>query len=138
MIVSLGPRSSDYWSVLVSLIVQKMSQESHVENYEPVTRSLPSKAVDNANRDDWSEARLSNPDSASASVDRTRPLREESASSTAAKNEQYRKTVLKRGHALSFVGLFLFTVVVYFRPYELFSWLSWATSMAFCIAILTL
>ena len=45
---------------------------------------------------------------------------------------------MKQGHALSFAGLFLFTVVVYFRPYELFSWLSWASSMAFVIAVLTL
>lgn len=44
---------------------------------------------------------------------------------------------LKRGHAVSFAGLFLFTVVLYFRPYELFGFLSWTTSAAFWIALAT-
>jgi putative inorganic carbon (hco3(-)) transporter len=44
---------------------------------------------------------------------------------------------LKRGHAVSFAGLFLFTVVLYFRPYELFPFLSWTTSAAFWIAVVT-
>ena len=37
----------------------------------------------------------------------------------------------KRGHALSFAGLFLFTLVLYFRPYELFKSLSAFNSLAF-------
>lgn len=44
----------------------------------------------------------------------------------------------KRGHALSFAGLFLFTIILYFRPYELISALSSLTSMAFWVAFLTL
>jgi O-antigen ligase len=44
----------------------------------------------------------------------------------------------RRGHALSFAGLFLFTVILYFRPYELFSSLSGFTSMAFAVAVPTL
>jgi O-antigen ligase len=44
----------------------------------------------------------------------------------------------RRGHLLSFVGLFLFTAVLYFRPYELFPALSGITSMAFWIAVPTL
>ncbi|MDT7540281.1 MAG: hypothetical protein QOE33_185 [Acidobacteriota bacterium] len=44
----------------------------------------------------------------------------------------------RRAHLLSFAGLFLFTVVLYFRPYELFSSLSGFTSMAFVIAVPTL
>ncbi|HEX8455713.1 MAG TPA: O-antigen ligase family protein [Pyrinomonadaceae bacterium] len=45
---------------------------------------------------------------------------------------------LKRGHLLSYIGLFLFTFVLYFRPYELFPALSGLTSMAYWLAILTL
>jgi len=45
---------------------------------------------------------------------------------------------LKRGHALSFAGLLLFTAVTYFRPYELIPALSGFTSMAFWLAVLTL
>jgi hypothetical protein len=44
----------------------------------------------------------------------------------------------RRAHALSFAGLFLFTVVLYFRPYELFPALSGFNSMAFVVAVPTL
>jgi len=44
----------------------------------------------------------------------------------------------QRGHALSYVGLFLFTVATYFRPWELLSALSSFTSMALVIGLLTL
>src|SRR5215207_11118981 len=45
---------------------------------------------------------------------------------------------LKRGHALTFAGLLLFTFILYFRPYELISALSGFASMAFWTAISTL
>jgi len=48
------------------------------------------------------------------------------------------KVVLKRGHALSFACLFLFTVIVYFRPYELSTSLSFLSNSAFWVAIFTL
>ncbi len=47
-------------------------------------------------------------------------------------------TFLKRGHALTYAGVFLFTLIVFFRPYELIPALSWATSSAFVVAIITL
>lgn len=43
-----------------------------------------------------------------------------------------------RGHAFSYAGLFLFTVVLYFRPYEYVPGLKSFTSMAFVVALLTL
>jgi hypothetical protein len=46
--------------------------------------------------------------------------------------------VLRRGHTISFIGVFLFTFVLYFRPYELFEGLSWLRSSAFWIATATL
>ena len=46
--------------------------------------------------------------------------------------------LLKRGHTLSYVGVFLFTVVLYFRPYELFPALSAFDSLAYWLAIVTL
>lgn len=48
-----------------------------------------------------------------------------------------RHWALKRGHAVSFAGLFLFTAVLYFRPYELIPFLSWTATAAFWIAVLT-
>jgi len=44
----------------------------------------------------------------------------------------------KRGHFLSYIGLFLFTAVLYFRPYELHPALSGLTSLAYWLAFLTL
>ena len=44
----------------------------------------------------------------------------------------------KRGHAFSYAGLFLFTLVLYFRPYELIPALSGLTSIAYWLAVLTL
>ena len=49
-----------------------------------------------------------------------------------------KRSFLKRGHAVSYAGIFLFTFMVFFRPYELIPALSWTTSSAFVIAIITL
>lgn len=46
--------------------------------------------------------------------------------------------MLRRGHSLSFFSLFLFTFLVYFRPYELFQSLEWLSSAAFWVAVITL
>jgi O-antigen ligase len=45
--------------------------------------------------------------------------------------------IIRRGHTLSFLGLFLFTAVLYFRPYELIPALSWLSTSAFWIAVAT-
>lgn len=44
----------------------------------------------------------------------------------------------KHGHSVSYAGLFLFTALVYFRPYELIPSLSWLSSSAFWVAVATL
>jgi O-antigen ligase len=44
----------------------------------------------------------------------------------------------KRGHTLTFVGLLLFTFLVFFRPYEWSPALAWLSSSAFIVAIVTL
>ena len=46
--------------------------------------------------------------------------------------------IVKRGHALSYAGIFLFTFVLYFRPYELIPALSALSSMAMVLALMTL
>jgi O-antigen ligase len=45
---------------------------------------------------------------------------------------------LARGHVVTFVGLFLFTFVVFFRPYEWSPSLTWLSSSAFALALATL
>lgn len=44
----------------------------------------------------------------------------------------------RRGHLAGFAGLFLFTFILYFRPYEQISFLSSFTSMAYFTALATL
>ncbi|MBA2525825.1 MAG: O-antigen ligase family protein [Pyrinomonadaceae bacterium] len=46
--------------------------------------------------------------------------------------------ILKRGHTISFAGLCLFTVVLYFRPYEWSPSLAWTLHSAFWIVFGTL
>lgn len=46
--------------------------------------------------------------------------------------------LLKRGHSLTFLGLFLFTFLLYFRPYELIPSLSFLSKSALVVAIVTL
>jgi putative inorganic carbon (HCO3(-)) transporter len=48
------------------------------------------------------------------------------------------QSTLKRGHSLSYLGLFAFTFLVYFRPYELFPSLAWLSRSALVVAVLTL
>jgi probable O-glycosylation ligase (exosortase A-associated) len=45
---------------------------------------------------------------------------------------------LKHGHSLTYLGLFIFTFLVYFRPYELFPSLAWLSRSALVVAVLTL
>ena len=45
---------------------------------------------------------------------------------------------LNRGHLTTFIALYLFSIVLYFRPYELIPALSSFTSMAFVIGMITL
>jgi probable O-glycosylation ligase (exosortase A-associated) len=47
-------------------------------------------------------------------------------------------SILRRGHALSYAGIFTFTFLVYFRPYELFPSLAWLSRSALVVAALTL
>jgi O-antigen ligase len=46
--------------------------------------------------------------------------------------------LLKRGHAFSFAGLFIFTFLVFFRPYEFSPSLLWLSKSALITAIVTL
>lgn len=57
---------------------------------------------------------------------------------TIARAEKGDSWIVKRGHLFSYIGIFLFTFVLYFRPYELFPALSAFSSMAMVMALLTL
>jgi Lipid A core - O-antigen ligase and related enzymes len=48
------------------------------------------------------------------------------------------KPWIKRGHGASYLGIFLFTILVFLRPYELLPSLSWLSKGAFWTALITL
>ena len=53
-------------------------------------------------------------------------------------NGSKERWIQKRGHSISFAGLFVFTFLVYFRPYELFPTLSWLSKSAMVVALITI
>jgi probable O-glycosylation ligase (exosortase A-associated) len=65
----------------------------------------------------------------------SQPRRSDASEKKQAPKENWLK---RRGHALSYAGLFLFTAVLYFRPYELIPALASFKSIAFYLAISTL
>ncbi len=109
-----------------------MPQEPHILDYEPVSR----RPADGDSAQDPVEvwvppARIS--DSNPAPITKVAPK----AVSVPADLAR-RPMGIKRGHAISYAGLFFFTAWVYFRPYEIFPSLKWTASIAFWIALATL
>jgi O-antigen ligase len=118
-----------------------MRYRDQTVDYEPVSPSgrVRSRYCE-ANGEEWSISRGG--DSERPSKDVTSLREPKRISTQAAENSHYlvgaENWIRKRGHALSFVGLFLFTVVLYFRPYELIPALSAFNSMAFYVGLATL
>ncbi|HVG34519.1 MAG TPA: O-antigen ligase family protein [Pyrinomonadaceae bacterium] len=126
-----------------------MGRNSYFSDYEPVTRSrrtpvwedetegadepwLPSK-VGPAAEEELHNRAEQQPQPAPSSET---PALSSPAHSSNAKPESIFR--LKRGHALSYAGLFLYTIAVYFRPYELHPSLAWSINISFWFAIFTL
>ncbi|HEV2706425.1 MAG TPA: O-antigen ligase family protein [Pyrinomonadaceae bacterium] len=63
---------------------------------------------------------------------------DETAQTVSTRGATRGRSLLKRGHAVSYAGLFLFTTFLYFRPYELIPALSPLSSGAYYIALFTL
>jgi putative inorganic carbon (hco3(-)) transporter len=121
-----------------------MWSKRKLSNYEPVVRSPRSRR--DLSRDDQgfrSNLRVieQNPKHvvSSAKTFKSEAMVEgESARvPTSRRSPDVESWINKRGHALSFAGLFLFTFLVYFRPYELFPSLSWLSKSAFVVALIT-
>lgn len=52
-------------------------------------------------------------------------------------NSEKKTWIHKHGHSVSYAGIFLFTALVFFRPYELSPSLFWLSTAAFWIALVT-
>ncbi len=125
-----------------------MAKNSELSDYEPLVRAKRSSSMKaDAPAEEWIRPSQKSPqfgaDSAadelgladrSLSHDELEPVPNEEP------KHQLRpkKVVLRRGHGLTYAFLFLFTVVLFFRPYELFPALSSLTSIALLLGIITL
>jgi putative inorganic carbon (hco3(-)) transporter len=123
-----------------------MSDNSKFIDYDPVTRPRKTGLGAKSSEECWPEIKSAE---SVADFDREgkpfptfrheeRSLPRESEKASASGKPGTLKMLRTRGHSASFAGLFLFTLVLCFRPYELFSALSWMSTSAFWIAAVTL
>ena len=122
-----------------------MPQDYEFSDYEPVTSSKRSAEKAPHLHEDWKEVNrdgLRTADSHSKSQDQSEPLnpisKTEPIQNGKSLGKVLKKEVLARGHGLTYASLFLFTAVLFFRPYELFTALSGLTSLAFWIGVVTI
>lgn len=118
-----------------------MPSKHTLTDYDPVMPARRARGAGDERAEDIRPPRSALADKAGANPDT--PTRDEASSAptttaAATATTPARVPALKRGHMLTYVGLFLFTVVLYFRPYELIPSLSGITSMAFWLAVPTL
>jgi len=114
-----------------------MVQKPLFVDYEPVARRGSTSSVGETEAN-YSSERIWPKAGSSSTKSNSANLEKEAASQAQPKTRQRRDAILRRGHVLSFVGLFLFTIVVYVRPYEIFPSLVWLTKSAFWIALVTI
>jgi putative inorganic carbon (hco3(-)) transporter len=141
-----------------------MKQKSYASDYEPVKRTRRAgsawweqsgpeqdKRQSEGDEEAWPRARSSvaaedesqqsfedrvSPDAAAPPALSTRPAAREAKPSTLpAKPSPW---IAKRGHALGYAGLFLYTLALYFRPYEWHPSLYGLVNLSFWFAVFTL
>lgn len=121
-----------------------MALDSGLTDYSSLTHSKRQKLVTNAGNDEpWPAPAEEHSDENTKSPEASGGFEPPLINTTATTDSKVEgdgvraKTILKRGHFVSFVGLYLFTALVYFRPYEMFASLSWTSKSAFWIALAT-
>ena len=118
-----------------------MSLRPNSSDYEGVFQRQEGRSADVPPEEEWLPSSRGKPahDSSKTNTSAEMELNKDPTSnSTSLSSSLAEKWVPSRGHALSFVGLFLFSVILYFRPYELVPALSSFMSMAFYTGIITL
>ncbi|HEX9917957.1 MAG TPA: hypothetical protein VGA87_02255, partial [Pyrinomonadaceae bacterium] len=120
-----------------------MPSKHTLTDYDPVLPVRGARRTGDERADDIRPARGAfagnggaEPTVAAAEETQAQPQQSQSQTRTTATHAKVPE--LKRGHTLSYIGLFLFTVVLYFRPYELIPSLAGFTSLAFWLAVPTL
>lgn len=111
-----------------------MPHDPQIKDYEPVTRSG---AAEHQREEYVGHGFDGSSSSTQLGLAESGPI-DPLPSSEHARERREQKVMLKRGHAVSFAGLFLFTFFVYFRPYELSPYLAFLKNSTFWIALFTL
>ena len=112
-----------------------MPQKPHVVDYEPVLRSGTARRAQ-LEFDPPEDSGASFPPPRQPAI--TAKATGETDSKAEVTSTAVKKLAIKRGHVLTYIGLFLFTALVYFRPYEVFPSLKWASSSAFWVGLATM
>lgn len=123
-----------------------MKQGRHIVDYEPLNRTHNAAWAGDAVADEWlprpsgweEDERGADETSEAAQDDAPRVLKGEKRKESLRKKAKQGWASLRRGHALGYLGLFLYTVVVYFRPYDLFPSLAWTINAPYWLAVFTL
>ena len=120
-----------------------MPSKPQTFDYEPVFRSgARHKSELDAQNEKWSSSEKTSSDSEKTSSDNEVNTPGSTTSEEAPKDTllftERTNWVRTQGHTITFAALFLFTVVLYLRPYEFFPSLSSLTSMAFYTGVITL
>jgi hypothetical protein len=111
-------------------------------DYEPLRRTPASKSVGEESADDEFHFKKPGTRLSADEPDAGRKVKPARWDETSRKpKEELRQAgetwIHKHGHSLSYAGVFLFTALVFFRPYELSPSLHWLSSSAFWIALVT-
>lgn len=114
-------------------------------DYEPLRRTPASKSVSEASDDvefhfKKPGTRLSADDEKDGGIKATPARWDETSRQPKDESEQKRARetwIHKHGHSVSYAGIFLFTALVFFRPYELSLSFLWLSSSAFWVALAT-
>lgn len=119
-----------------------MSPKDTVFDYDPVAPSARRRAsrADSAEASAYAPSHPEGLTGEDAAGDATRARSSSSSSSATADAREGslpRRMMpsLKRGHALSFVALFLYATLAYFRPYELSPALAWTLPLPYWLAV---
>lgn len=127
-----------------------MKQKSYASDYEPVRRVRRAQSAwwDEAEQHDDEQFKTTpTPEEVvvwPASVRGSEAEDEETASSESllpkpkARGEKREIWIKKRGHVLAYIGLFLYTIALYFRPYEWHDSLAGLVNLSFWFALFTL
>jgi len=123
-----------------------MPNYPHFSDYEPITRAKGLRESNADVEEGWAGVQPNSEKSAPPSVGHSSEVRRQNdVDKEPAKSGAKGTTLLpaekwlaKKGHSITFLGLLLFTFMVFFRPYEWTPSLAWLSSSAFFIALFTL